>query len=185
VDGGRLKSRPPSQIRWPRPALERDRYPQVGGRLDSQLVVPSPDVLHERVSSDDHRGAAVLPEPTHQSQSRLEAAVVALDAVVGVPLGAMPGRREQLVQHRRVCRRLVGDDLDRTTAVVPIARSKNRRAAFASRRTGTNTSMTARTDRSRGRRSATGQPPSRRSRQLASGHQQHAGRAGQPRPVAG
>jgi hypothetical protein len=35
--------------------------------------------------------------PAHRSQSRLASAVVGLNAVIGVLLGAMPGRREQLV----------------------------------------------------------------------------------------
>jgi hypothetical protein len=65
------------------------------------------------VPGDHDAGAAVLLEPAHRSQPRFEAAVVSLDAVVGVLLGAMPGHRQQLVQHRRVGRRSVGDDLDR------------------------------------------------------------------------
>jgi hypothetical protein len=43
---------------------------------------------------------------------RLEAAVVGLDVVVGLPVGAMPGRRHHLLEHRRVHRRVVGDHLD-------------------------------------------------------------------------
>jgi hypothetical protein len=78
-----LKPRPPSRIRWPRPALQMRSLPQARGCLGSQLVVPSPDVLHEPVSSNDHRGAAVLPEPAHRSQSHLESAVVGLDAAIG------------------------------------------------------------------------------------------------------
>jgi hypothetical protein len=54
----------------------------------------------------------------------------------------MPGHRQRLVQHRRVGRRSVGDDLDRDRRVVPMACWKNRRAAVASRREDTNTSMT-------------------------------------------
>jgi hypothetical protein len=38
-------------------------------------------------------------------------AVVGLDVIVGVLIGAVPRRREQLVQRDRVGRRLVGDDL--------------------------------------------------------------------------
>jgi hypothetical protein len=37
--------------------------------------------------------------------------MVALDPIVGVPVRAMPGRRQQLLQHGRVHRRLIGDDL--------------------------------------------------------------------------
>jgi hypothetical protein len=53
------------------------------------------------VPGDHDPDAVVLLEPAHRTQPRFEAAVVALDAVVGVLLGAMPGRREQLAQHRR------------------------------------------------------------------------------------
>jgi hypothetical protein len=38
--------------------------------------------------------------------------VVGLDVVVGVPIGAMPGRRQQLFQHACIHRRSVSDDLD-------------------------------------------------------------------------
>jgi hypothetical protein len=39
--------------------------------------------------------------------------VIAFDVVVGVLLRAMPHDREHLIQHDRVGRRLVGDDLHR------------------------------------------------------------------------
>jgi hypothetical protein len=54
----------------------------------------------------------------------------------------MPGRQEELIQHQRVRRCLVGDDLRGVTLVESIARSKNRRAALASRRGDVYTSMT-------------------------------------------
>ena len=38
--------------------------------------------------------------------------MVSLDPVVGVPLGAVPRRWEQLLQHHRIGRRSVGDDSD-------------------------------------------------------------------------
>jgi hypothetical protein len=91
---------------------------------------------------DDHPGTAVLLEAAHRSQPRRQPAVVALDAVVGVAVGTMPRRRQQLLQHGRVHRRLIGGDLGRAILVVPIARSKNRWAALVSRREATKTSMT-------------------------------------------
>jgi hypothetical protein len=45
-------------------------------------------------------------------RSRLQSPVIALDAVVGVLVGSMPCRRKQLLQHRQVDRRSVGDHLD-------------------------------------------------------------------------
>jgi hypothetical protein len=52
--------------------------------------------------------------------------VVGLDAVVGVVVGSVPGRGQHFLEHARVHRCVVGDDLDRVTLVVPIARWKNR-----------------------------------------------------------
>jgi hypothetical protein len=72
--------------------IERDGQPQRRRLLDRQFVVRSTDVLHEGVSCDDDPGAAVLLEPTHRSQSGLQPAVVALDPVVGVLVGAVPCR---------------------------------------------------------------------------------------------
>jgi len=70
------------------------------------------NVLHECMPSDDHSEAAVLLEPAHRSQPRLQPAVICLDPVVGVLVGAMPCRRQQFPQHGRVDRRLIGGDLD-------------------------------------------------------------------------
>jgi hypothetical protein len=57
----------------------------------------APNVLHQRMPGDDHSGVAVLLEPTHRPKPRLQAAVIRLDAVVGVLLGAVPGRGQQLL----------------------------------------------------------------------------------------
>jgi hypothetical protein len=72
--------------------VERDRHAPGSQLLDRQLVVSSPDVLHEGVPGDDYPGAVVLLEPAHRTQPRLQTAVVGLDVVVGIPIGAMPGR---------------------------------------------------------------------------------------------
>ena len=71
----------------------------------------------------------------------LEATVIGLDVVVGVPLRAVPGRWQQSLQHRRVHRRLIGGDLDRCDLGRPDRPLENRWAAVASRRADTNTSM--------------------------------------------
>jgi hypothetical protein len=60
---------------------------------------------------DDDSGATVLLEPSHRSQPRFQPTMVALDAVVGVAVGTVPGRWQQLIQHRRIQPRLIGCDL--------------------------------------------------------------------------
>jgi hypothetical protein len=74
----------------------------------------TPQVLDEAMAGEHDRGAAILLEPAHRTQPRRETAVVGLEVVVGVAVGAVPGRREQLAERGRVGRRLVGDDLDRS-----------------------------------------------------------------------
>ena len=71
-------------------------------------------VLDEGMPGDHDAGAAFLFEPSHRPEPCLQAAVIGLNSVVGVPLGAVPGRLEQVVQHRPVGQGAVGDDLDRS-----------------------------------------------------------------------
>jgi hypothetical protein len=73
--------------------------------------VASPDILDERMTGDDHPDAVVPLEAAHRSQSCLQPAVVALDPIVGVPVGSVPRRWQQLLQHHRIGRCSVGDDL--------------------------------------------------------------------------
>jgi hypothetical protein len=68
--------------------------------------------------------------------------MVSLDVIVGVLIGAMPRRREQLAERGRVGRRLVVTTSTGVILVVVMARSKKWRAALASRLEETNTSMT-------------------------------------------
>src|SRR6266516_2818585 len=121
--------------------VERDHQSPIHRLLDGQLVVPSAKVLDERMPSEDHPGAAVLLEPTHRPQSRLETTMIGFDPVVGVPIGAMPRARQQFLQHHRIGRREVGRDLARRRLAVRRARWKNRCAEVASRRGEANTSM--------------------------------------------
>src|SRR5829696_8686694 len=92
--------------------VERDGQSPGRRLFNGQLVVSAPNVLHQRMAGDDDPGTAVLFEPAHRPQSRLQPAVVALDAVIGVLVGAMPCRWQQRRQHRRVDRRPIGCDLD-------------------------------------------------------------------------
>jgi hypothetical protein len=73
--------------------------------------VSAANVLHKRVPSDHDLGAAVLLHAPHRSQPRLEATVVGLNPVVGVPVGAVPGCWQEATEHHRVGRRPVGHDL--------------------------------------------------------------------------
>jgi hypothetical protein len=94
------------------------------------------------MAANEHPGGTVLLKATHRPQPRLEPAVVSLDAVVA---------------YRSVQCHAAGSSSSSTTGyvaawsvttstgvtlIVPIARSKNRCAAVASRREETNTSMT-------------------------------------------
>jgi hypothetical protein len=93
--------------------VECHRHSPVGGLFNRQLVVSAPKVLHEGMSGNDDPGAAVLFEAAHRTQPRLQLAVVALHPIVGVPVGTVPGRRQQVLQQGRVHRRLIGGDLGR------------------------------------------------------------------------
>jgi hypothetical protein len=88
-------------------------------------MLTTPNVLHEGVSGGHDPGAAVLLESSHRMQPRLEAAVVGLDTVVGIPIGAMPGRRHQLLDHQRVVGARSVTTSTGCALVEPMARSKN------------------------------------------------------------
>src|SRR5829696_9037542 len=92
--------------------VDRHGHSPVRWLLDRQLVVSAPKILHQGVSGDGHSGTAVLFETAHGTQSRLQPPVIALDPVVGVPISAVPGCWQQVLQHGRVDRRLIGGDLD-------------------------------------------------------------------------
>jgi hypothetical protein len=57
--------------------------------LDAELVVASPQVLHERVTGHVRAGAAIGLESAHRPQLSFEPAVVGLDPIIRVPLGVM------------------------------------------------------------------------------------------------
>jgi hypothetical protein len=98
ADPGQAEGQPPGSDRQDQ-FVESDRHSPAGGLLHRQLVVSAAKVLHQGVSGDDHPGTAVLFEPAHRTRPRLQPPMVALDPIVGVPVAAMPGRRQQLLQH--------------------------------------------------------------------------------------
>jgi hypothetical protein len=63
-----------------------------GSGVAPEFVVTAANVLHERVTTDDHPGSAVAFESAHRPEPRFEAAVVGFDAVVRVLLGVMERR---------------------------------------------------------------------------------------------
>src|SRR6266487_1986615 len=64
--------------------VERDRHPAGHRLLDGEFVDAPSQVLDEAMPDDQDPGAAVLLEPAHRSQPRLETAVIALKPVVGI-----------------------------------------------------------------------------------------------------
>jgi hypothetical protein len=56
--------------------------------------MPSPNVLDEGMTNDDHSGIPVLLEAAHRPQPRLQAPMVALNSIVGILLGSMPRCRQ-------------------------------------------------------------------------------------------
>lgn len=64
--------------------VERCGKVQSGNRVDSEFVVPSPQVLNEGMSPNDHAGCSVPFETPHWSEPGVAAPVVGLDTVVGV-----------------------------------------------------------------------------------------------------
>src|SRR5829696_10034241 len=73
-------------------------------------MAPS-NVLDEGMAANDHPGGTVLLEAAHRPQPRLEAPMICLDPIVGVLVGAMPCKWQQLLQYRWVHRRPIGGDL--------------------------------------------------------------------------
>src|SRR4029453_10321007 len=99
-------------------------------------------VLLEGMPGDDHSGAAVLLEPSHRMQPRFEAAVVGLDVVLAyrsVRCQAAGSNSSSTAGYTGAWSVITSTG---ATCIVPMARWKNRRAAAASRRGDTNTSMT-------------------------------------------
>lgn len=59
--------------------------------VGAEFVVASPDVLDERVASDDNGGGSVAFESAHWAKTCLQLTVIALDPIVRVRLGVVEG----------------------------------------------------------------------------------------------
>src|SRR6266487_6314526 len=92
ADPGQAEAPTSARIGSPLP-VRRTRRPPVGSpALQRPARSVRGDVLDERMPRDDHSCTAILFEAAHRSQPRLQPAVVALDAVVAIPIGALPCR---------------------------------------------------------------------------------------------
>lgn len=80
---------------------ERGCDATVRARFDSEFVVAAPDVLHERVTADDHIGGLIAFEAAYRSEPGLEPAVVRFDPVVRVLRGVVKRARYELIDDRR------------------------------------------------------------------------------------
>ena len=88
--------------------VERGRKAEpVADRVDTELVVPSSQVLHERMPNDHHRGGSVAFEAAHRSQPRLQTAVVTLDPIVPMSTGVMHDVGQQVIDDTKQRWRLV------------------------------------------------------------------------------
>jgi hypothetical protein len=109
---------------------------------DCEFVVPTAEVLHERVSGDDHLCVPISSQPTHRSEPMLESVVISLDRIVRMTLDVMPRHWDQFLEHSNIDRGGVGDDLNRGHLQRGQRPSQNLRAVAASRRAETSTSTT-------------------------------------------
>src|SRR6266700_1287348 len=122
---------------------ERKRHSPVGRRLNCQFVVTSAEeVLHKGMPGDDGPGAAVLLETPHRSQpcfSRPWSASMGLFVYCSVRCQAAGTTSSSTIGEVAAWTVVTSAGV---TLVVLMACWKNRRAAVASRRGETNTSMT-------------------------------------------
>jgi hypothetical protein len=72
----------------------------MGTRVNAELIVTATNVLHERVTANDHPRGVVAFEAAHRAEPRFEPTVVALDAVVPVLLNVVKRGRHQFVDRR-------------------------------------------------------------------------------------
>ena len=79
--------------------------------FDAKFVAAAAQVLDERVTRDNHSRGAVGLQASHRPQPCFQTAVVALDPVVRVLERVVQRVRQQVLDHVRQRRGLVGDDL--------------------------------------------------------------------------
>jgi hypothetical protein len=65
--------------------------------------VAAPEVLHERVTTHDHAGAAIAFEASHRAKTRLELPVVGFGSIVRVLVGVVERGRDQLIDGGEHC----------------------------------------------------------------------------------
>ncbi len=69
--------------------------------FDAEFVVAASQILDESMSTDHHRGSPISLQSAHWSQSRFEAAMIALHAVVGELLGVVKRVGDQFIDHSK------------------------------------------------------------------------------------
>ena len=87
----------------------------MGARVDAKFVVTAADVLHERMTADDHPRRTVAVESTHGSESGFESAVVAFNPVVRILVSVVKCGWHEAVDRRPQRWGPVGHDFDRLT----------------------------------------------------------------------
>lgn len=87
------------QTAWNEFGHDRHTVPRL--HLNGELVVPAPEILHERVPGFGHPRRATPLQPAHRPDVGLPPAVIDLDRIVCMPLGDVPTGRQQLVGYSR------------------------------------------------------------------------------------
>jgi hypothetical protein len=78
---------------------ERCRDATARMSIDTEFVVPSTHVLHERMAAHDHASGVVAFQASHRTEPRLESAVIALDAIVRILLRVVERDGHELIDH--------------------------------------------------------------------------------------
>ena len=122
--------------------VERCRGPEmtVSG-FDAECVVASVQVLHERLTANDHLRCPISHRSSHRPHARFEPTAVAPDTIVRILLRVVEPKRHQLVDHMLHGRSRVGN-YSVWLAVGTHKGMRNLRATVISRRADTHTPMT-------------------------------------------